>query len=346
MGLHDEIFEQPEVIRRLLRGQRSQVQEAARLIRRHGIRYAFLAARGTSDNAGRYAGYLWGAHNSLAVALALPSLFTYYGTPPSLANSLVVSISQSGKSPDIISVLQEGRRQGVPTMAITNAPDSPLAKAADLVIDIMAGEEKAVAASKTYTAQLMAVAMISAALETDRPERWDDLEQAPEWMEAVLKLDDDLAIQAQRYRYMEQCVVIGRGFNYATAFEWSLKLKELTYTIADPYSSADFLHGPLALVTRGFPVLAVAPSGAVFETVRDLLVKLRDQFHAELVVISDEPEVLQFAQTPIPLPAGIPEWISPLITILPAQMFVYHLTRARGYSTETPRSIHKVTETN
>ena len=155
MGLHDEIFEQPEVIRRLLQGQRSQVQEAARLIRRHDIRYALLAARGTSDNAGRYAGYLWGAHNSLAVALALPSLFTYYGTPPSLANSLVVSISQSGKSPDIISVLQEGRRQGVPTMAITNAPDSPLAKAADLVIDIMAGEEKAECLLPVHEAQII-----------------------------------------------------------------------------------------------------------------------------------------------------------------------------------------------
>ena len=346
MGLHEEIFEQPAVVRRLLKGQRGQVEEAAKLIRGHDIRYAFLAARGTSDNAGRYAGYLWGAHNHLTVALAAPSLFTYYQAPPRLAGALVVGVSQSGRSPDIIAVLEEGRRQGAPSIAITNDPASPLAQAADLVIDIMAGEERAVAATKTYTAQLMAVAMLSAALEPDPQQFWEELERVPEWMEAVLKLDEALALQAQRYRYMEQCVVIGRGFNYASAFEWSLKLKELTYTVADPYSSADFLHGPLALVHQGFPVLAVAPSGRVLGSIQELLDKLQGQFHAELVAISDAAEVLSLAQTPIPLPAGIPEWISPLVAIIPGQLFAYHLTRARGYSTEAPRSIHKVTETN
>lgn len=346
MGLHTEIHEQPEGIRRLLTGQRQQVEAAAELIRRQVVHYAFLAARGTSDNAGRYAGYLWGAHNHLTVALALPSLFTFYETPPNLSNALAIGISQSGQSPDIVSVLQEARRQGCPAIAITNKPASPLAEAADLVIDLMAGEEKAVAATKTYTAQLMAVAMLSAALDPAHPERWDELARLPGWMEAALKLDESLAALAQRYRYMEQCVVIGRGFNYANAFEWSLKLKELTYTIADPYSSADFLHGPLALVHQGFPVFAIAPSGRVLGTVRALLEKLRTQFNAELVVISDDPGVLDLAQTPIPLQTGIPEWLSPLVSILPAQLFAYHLTRARGYSTEAPRSIHKVTETN
>ncbi len=346
MGLHDEIFEQPDVIRRLIQGQRARVEEAAALIRRHDIRYVFLAARGTSDNAGRYAGYLWGAHNHLTVALAAPSLFTFYQSPPRLANALVVGISQSGQSPDIVSVLEEGREQGAPCIAITNRPTSPLAQVADLVIDIMAGEEKAVAATKTYTAQLMAVAMLSAALDQEHPQHWEELSRVPAWMEVAFKLDDALAVQAQRYRYMEQCVVIGRGFNYANAFEWSLKLKELTYTVADPYSSADFLHGPLALVHQGFPVLAVAPSGAVLRSMQDLLEKLRDQFNAELVVISDADEVLRLAQTAIPLPPGIPEWVSPLISILPAQLFAYHLTRARGFSPEAPRSIHKVTETS
>ncbi len=346
MGLHDEIFEQPAVLRRLLTEQRDTVTRAAQFIRARRPGYAFVAARGTSDNAGRYAGYVWGAHNRMAVALASPSLFTFYQTPPQLNGALVLGISQSGQSPDIVSVLEEGRRQGSPCLAITNAPQSPLARAADFVVDILAGQEKAVAATKTYTAELMAVAMLSAALDEEHPQRWDELVRVPEWIEQTLQLDESLAVQAQRYRYMQQCVVLGRGYNYATAFEWSLKLKELTYTVAEPYSSADFLHGPIALVDAGFPVLAIAPSGRVLQPIEETLVALRKQHEAELVVVSDRPEVLALAQTPIPLPAGIPEWLSPLVAIVPAQLFACHLTRARGYSTESPRSIHKVTETN
>ncbi len=151
---------------------------------------------------------------------------------------------------------------------------------------------------------------------------------------------------AQRYRYMSHCVVLGRGFNYATAFEWALKLKELTYVVAEPYSSADFQHGPIAMVAGGFPVLAVAPNGKVRESMRDMLTRLRKQKEAELVAISDNAEVLKLAQSPIRLPPQIPEWLTPLICILPAQLFACHLTEVRGYDTEKPRSITKVTETH
>ena len=259
---------------------------------------------------------------------------------------MVVGVSQSGKSPDIVKVLEEGQRQGAPVIALTNNPSSPLAGAANLVLDLMAGDETAVAATKTYTAELMVIAMLSAALDSGHPERWDDLEQIPDWMEAVLKLDESLAVQAQRYREMEKCVAIGRGYNLATVLEWSLKLKELSYVVADAYSAANFQHGPLALIQPGFPVLSAAISGLALGSLQELLKKLRNQFQADLVTISDDPEILNLAQTPIPLPAGIPEWVSPLIAILPAQLFAYHLTRAKGYNTETPRSIHKVTETN
>ena len=161
MTLHSEIFEQPERLASLLEKQRPIGIEIAKAIRSRNIDFAFLAARGTSDNAGRYANYLWGAHNQLPLALATPSLFTYYQSPPRLQNALVVGVSQSGQSPDIVSVLEEGRKQNCLTLAITNIPDSPLAKAADFVLDIQAGPEKAVAATKTYTTELMAVAMLS-----------------------------------------------------------------------------------------------------------------------------------------------------------------------------------------
>ncbi|NJC98274.1 MAG: glucosamine--fructose-6-phosphate aminotransferase [Anaerolineales bacterium] len=345
MTLHSEIFEQPEKLSALLDEQKQTVTGIAKAIQSRNVQYAFLAARGTSDNAGRYANYLWGAHNQLPLALATPSLFTYYQSPPRLQNALVVGVSQSGQSPDIVSVLEEGRKQNCLTLAITNVPDSPLAKTADFVLDIQAGPEKAVAATKTYTTELMAIAMLSAAM-SNSDEQWRQLASVPEWARYVLKLDERIAQMTQRYRYMNQCVVLGRGFNYATAFEWALKLKELTYIIAEPYSSADFQHGPIAMVEGGFPVLAVAPNGKVHGSMTEMLTRLRKQHHAELVLISDDADALALAQSPIQLPPQIPEWLTPLVGIIPAQLFACHLTTVKGYDTEKPRSITKVTETH
>ncbi|HEX5809909.1 MAG TPA: SIS domain-containing protein [Anaerolineales bacterium] len=345
MTLHSEIFEQPVRLASLLRQQKQTVMAIADAIRARDVQYAFLAARGTSDNAGRYANYLWGAQNGLPLALAAPSLFTYYQSPPRLRGAFVIGVSQSGQSPDIVSVIEEGRKQGCLTLAITNIPDSPLGKAAELVLDIQAGDEKAVAATKTYTAELMAIAMLSAALRNSE-EAWKELDSVSRWAQQTLELDEHIAQMAQRYRYMSRCVVLGRGFNYSTAFEWALKMKELTYVIAEPYSSADFQHGPIAMVEDGFPVLAVAPNGKVQESMREILTLLRQQKKAELVVISDDTVTLSLAQSSIQLPPQIPEWLTPIVSIIPAQLFACHLTSVKGYDTESPRSITKVTETH
>jgi glutamine---fructose-6-phosphate transaminase (isomerizing) len=344
MSLYSEIIEQPERIKSLLVSQKKLVTQIAAAIQERGVQYVFLAARGTSDNAGRYANYLLGAMNGLPLALATPSLFTYYRRPPKLKNALVIGVSQSGKSPDIVSVLEEGKRQGCLTLAITNEPESPLATVSDFVLDIQAGPEKAVAATKTYTTELMTVAMLSAALSGGQ-KNWEDLGKVAGWMKNSLSQDKFISEAVQRYRYINQTVVLGRGFNYATAFEWALKLKELTYIIAEPYSSADFQHGPIAMVDTGFPVMAVAPRGKVFDSMLQMLRQLRNDFAAELVVISNDKRALSLAQAPIAIPADVPEWLSPLVSILPAQLFAYHLTAAKGYNTEQPRSIRKVTET-
>lgn len=344
MTLHAEILEQPICLGNLLAAQKTQVEEIARAIQRLDIQYVFLAARGTSDNAGRYANYLWGSRNRLPLALATPSLFTYYQQPPSLEGALVVGISQSGQSPDIVSVLTEARRQGRPTLAITNAPESPLAQAADFLLDIRAGEEKAVAATKTYTAELMAIAMLSAAM-TGLEDSWRELDQLPGWVDTALQGDGDIETIARRYQEMKQCVVLGRGYNYATAFEWALKLKELAYVAAEPYSPADFLHGPIAMVERGFPVMAVVSSGMVFGSLMELLARLKNENKAQLVIISNAASARDLAQAPIHIPEEVPEWLSPIVAIVPAQLFAYHLTRAKGYDTERPRGIQKVTET-
>ena len=344
MSLHAEILEQTAVWQQSYAQNLEVVQAIAQAVPLENIHHAFIAARGTSDNAARYASYLWGAQNHLPVTLATPSLFSLYQQPPRLRNALVIGISQSGESPDIVNVVAEGKRQGQPTLAITNEPNSPLAQTADFVINIQAGVETAVAATKTYTSQLLAIAMLSAAW-SQAQERFAAIEKLGEWGTAVLAHDEMIAQMAQRYRYMQQCVVLGRGYNYATAFEWSLKLKELTYVVAEPYSSADFRHGPIAIVERGFPVMAVAPAGPVLADMRSLLHKLSEEKQAELLIISNDAPTLALANSPIPLPADLPEWLSPLVSIIPAQLFAYHLTQVKGYNTEAPRGLNKVTKT-
>ncbi len=328
----------------MLAAQKGTAIRIAQAIQKRQVQYVFLAARGTSDNAGRYANYLLGARNSLPLALATPSLFTYYKQPPKLKGALVIGISQSGQSPDIVSVLAEARRQGCPTLTITNEVSSPLASVSDFILALGAGKEKAVAATKTYTGELMAIALLSTALRGEA-KAWEELERVADWMEAALEQDTRIAEAIQRYRYIDQTVVLGRGFNYATAFEWALKLKELSYINAEPYSSADFLHGPIAMLERGFPVMAVASRGKVLSPMVGMIRQLKRDFQAELVVISNDPKALALAGTPLPTPADVPEWLSPLVTILPAQLFTYHLTRAKGYDPDHPRSIQKVTET-
>lgn len=345
MSLISEIYEQPQRLEELITHQYLQIKQVAEVIKQKEIQMVLLAARGTSDNAGRYANYLLGNRNHLPVALAVPSLYTNYQTPPELNNTLVIGISQSGQSPDIVSVLQNGREQNCLCIAITNQPDSPLGNAADFILDLQAGPEHAVAATKTYTAELMILALLSTAMNDDKQSR-QEIDQVPNWIDQVLKQNDYIADAAKRYRYMQQCVVLGRGFNYSTAYEWALKLKELTYVSAEAYSSADFMHGPIAIIEGGFPVMAVVPHGKVFPSMLETLNLLKNQLKAELVVISNAKEALQLAEIPIKIPEDVPEWLSPIPSIVAGQLFTYHLTRIKGNDPENPRTIVKVTETH
>ncbi|MBC7228508.1 MAG: SIS domain-containing protein [Thermoflexales bacterium] len=341
--LEQEILEQPEVLGRLMEQEKGTVETIARAIRERQPRFAVLVARGSSDNAARYGQYLLGAVNGLPVALATPSLFTLYRRPPRLGDALVIAVSQSGQSPDIVAVVEEGRRQGALTLAVTNDPVSPLAQAAELLIPLHADAERSVAATKTYTASLFALGMLSAALAGDAG-MFAALQTVPEAIRQVTSSAPDICRASERYRYMEACVVVSRGYNYATAHEIALKLKELTYVLAEPYSSADFRHGPVALVEKGFPVIAIVPEGAVTAEMVDFLRRLRE-WEAELVVISAREEGLSLAQTPLPLPAGIPEWLSPMVAVVPGQLFALGLTQARGLNPDQPRGLQKVTRT-
>jgi glucosamine--fructose-6-phosphate aminotransferase (isomerizing) len=341
--LENEILEQPKVLQRLLEEEQTNIEQVADAIRERAPKFLVFAARGTSDNAARYGQYLFGTANSLPVALATPSLFTLYKQPPRMDGALVLGISQSGQSPDIVSVVEEGRRQGALTVAITNDTHSSLANIAEHTICLLTGPERSIAATKTYTASLLALAMLSTALGGDSG-RFQALEAVPDLLSQVLTSAPDIIEGAERYRYAEACVVVSRGYNYATAYEIALKLKELTYILAEPYSSADFQHGPLALVERGFPVVAVVPKGEVAEELVELLKNLQEH-GAELVVISAQDDVLALAQTPLRLPAEVPEWLSPLVSVVPGQLFALGVTLAKGFDPDHPRGLRKVTLT-
>ncbi len=341
--LYREIYEQPAVLGRFLRQERATMQQLAQAVRARGVSHVVIAARGTSDNAARYAKYVLGAMNGLPVALAAPSLFSIYKRPPRFGKALVLGISQSGKSPDIVAVLAEARRQGAVTAVITNIPGSDLAQQGDFVIPLHAGEELAVAATKTYTSQLAAIALLGAAL-ADNDAMMSALQQIPDHMNQTLNAGSAIGRLVERYRYMRACVVIGRGYNYATAFELALKMKELTYTMVEPYSSADFMHGPLALVEQAFPAIVVAPSGVMLPEMQAFIQTLNER-GAEAIVISDNEQVLGMGRTPLRLETAVPEWLSPLTAILPGQMFAMHLAFTRGYDVDAPRGIKKVTET-
>ncbi|MDX1524497.1 MAG: SIS domain-containing protein [Anaerolineae bacterium] len=341
--LYQEIHEQPQVLSRLLENEQAIIQQLAAAVQEHHITHVVIAARGTSDNAGRYAQYLLGAVNGITVTLTTPSLFSIYKQPPRFGNALVLGISQSGKSPDIVAVLAEAQRQQALTAAITTFTDSDLAQQTDFVIDLNAGVERSIAATKTYTAELAAIALLSAQLAHD-DSMLATLAQIPDTVTTTLTIEPEIAHIAQRYRYMRDCVVIGRGYNYATAFELALKLKELTYTIAEPYSSADFMHGPLALIEYGFPAIVIAPSGVILPEMQNFIHTLK-QREAEVIAISDDPDTLKLARIPLTLPQSVPEWLSPIITIIPGQLFAMHLAHVRDYDPDHPRGLRKVTET-
>lgn len=341
--IRDEIGESADVVRRLASAGPAALEGFRGAAAKRHLSFALIAARGTSDHAATYAQYVLGARNRLPVGLAAPSLSTVYGTPPRLADALVIGVSQSGRSPDVVAVVEDARAQGALTLAITNDPASELARAAAFVLDLAAGPERAVAATKTYVAELAAVALLSAALGADGDVGASPLIRIADAIDAATAGEPDVAAVAADGG-PDRCVVLGRGFQYPTAREWSLKLKEVAGILADPYSAADFEHGPITLVGEGFPVLAVATTGRALPGVVALLERLAAT-GADLLIASDDRAVRGLGRHSIALPVGVPEWLAPIVAIVPAQLYAYHAALARGADPERPRHLQKVTLT-
>ena len=343
--LRDEILSQPEVAARFLAEAPDVIGPLAERLRTVDLEHVVIAARGTSDHAAIYAQYVLGIRHRLSVGLGTPSVVSLYGARPRLDRSLVIGISQSGASPDVVGVVAAGRAQGAPTVAITNDPSSPLAAAAETTIDLRAGPERAIAATKTYTTELLAVAALSVALSRD-PVDAGALAAVPDAMASVSGLEPEIIAMAADQAACDRLLVLARGYEYATAREWALKLKELATVFADPYSAADFEHGPLALLEPGVPTLAVVRAGPPRDELVRVLRRLHGDLDADLGVASDDAEALALARWPLRLPSGTPEWLGPIVSIIVGQLHALHLTRARGLDPEVPRNLSKVTRTH
>lgn len=340
--LENEIFEQPSAITRLLGEERDNIEAIAIRIRDYDPAFVVIAARGTSDNAARYAKYLMGIQARWPVLLATPSVHTLYDTAPKMNKALVIGISQSGQSEDVRQVLADANAQGALTLSITNDPASPLAQLTTHHINLRAGLEKSVAATKTYTTELTAVAWLTQAI-LQHETRLNQLHRLPGWMQQTLEETEDTSWM-QRYRYATHLAVLGRGYNYCTAFEISLKIKELCYITSEEYSEADFRHGPIAIVSDGFPVVMVAPTGKTLPLMTDLLAKLADK-GAERMVISNDEATRAAADYNLSFPSDVPEWLSPICAVLPGQVLAYRLAEIKGHNLDQPRGLNKVTNT-
>ena len=341
--LERELREQPEALARLLDRQYGYAEQIGELFRSSDAQYILIASRGSSSNAARYAQYLLGRANRVPVAFATPSLFTLYNQPPRLDGALVIGISQSGKSPDVVSVVEEARRQGRPTVAITNSPASPLGRAADGVLKLEAGDEHAVAATKTYVNSLGAVALIFAASTGDE-RALAELRAVPGQLAAQLDRSWADATAVDALRDVEGGTVIARGINYCTSFEVALKVRELSGLLFEAYSAADLMHGPVAAIAGGWPVVAVAPSGPALPELRTAIEAVAAR-GARLVAITDDDAVASAAEVVLPLLPGVPEWLSPLVAVVPGQVMAMRLATLRGVDLDNPLGLSKVTLT-
>jgi glucosamine--fructose-6-phosphate aminotransferase (isomerizing) len=335
-----EIAEQPAVLQRIIDEGAPRIRTIAAEIAARNPRFVLLTARGTSDNAALYAKYLVEVLLGKPAGLTSMSTTTAYDAKPDLTDCLVITVSQSGGSPDLVASTRAAREAGALTLAVTNNPDSPLAEVSEYHIDVLAGPEKALPATKTYTAELLCLYLFVEGLRGGDGRAAEGL---PELAEQVLARQGEVRKLAERYRFAQRLVVTSRGYSYPTAREAALKLMETTYIPASPFSGADLLHGPLAMVDNVSPVIAVVPDGRGGEALQPVLDRLRSR-GADLVVVGSQEQV-DAASAGFVLPSGVPEEVQPLLEVLPLQLLAYEVTIARGLDPDAPRALAKVTET-
>lgn len=337
-----EIAEQPAALARTIQAERVKISRLGRLLKSREIDLIVLVARGSSDNAALFGRYLLEITTGTPVSLSAPSVHTLYRATLNLRHALVIGVSQSGEGEDINLVLQNARNCGAFTVGITNEPSSSMVNLVDETLLMHGGRERSVAATKTFTGQMMLFYMLAAEL-ADRALDWS-YEDIPDFAARALEQQPAILELVQRYVFMENCVVVGRGLAYANAYELALKLMETCYVVAERFSSADFLHGPLAMVERHFPVILFAPPGVMLAGVKDLIKRLKE-LRADTLVLTSDLEAAGQCSRAIIMPREIDEFVAPIPYIIPGQLFAALLADAKGLDPDQPRSLSKVTRT-
>lgn len=347
----EEIRQQPDALARTLEGGLDAAADLARRFAANRPRMVVLVARGTSDNAAVFGRYLIEIATGIPVSLAAPSVVTLYHRAPDWNGALVVGLSQSGESTDTNAVMEDARRRGAITVAITNEPASSLARIAEFCLHARAGREESVAATKTYTCQLMALYLLAGALGAHIEQA--RLREIPGAVRAAIAMEDRVAAMAERYAFMTHAVTVGRGLNYANALEFGLKLMETCYVVAERFSAADLMHGPIAMVERAFPVFVFAPCGATWEPVSGVLDRVA-KLTAETLAISETANtqvagkaarVISVADIPRAAGDAPEDLYTPIPFIVPAQLFAARLAAIKGLDPDRPRTLQKVTQT-
>lgn len=336
----EEIAEQPAALERTIANERDKYTSLGTFLRGRRIDLIVIAARGSSDNASLFGRYLIEVTTGIPVSLSAPSVHTLYNAKLNLRRALVIGVSQSGEGNDINMVLESARSSGACTLAITNEADSTMARIADVTLLIHAGRERSVAATKTYTGQMLHFYMLANELAANKL----GIDRIPEFTSQALKLQNQIGELVNRYIFMENCVVVGRGMNYGNSYELALKLMETCYVVAERFSSADFFHGPLAIVERRFPVVLFGPLGVTQKSSIELLGRLHE-LNADCLAITNDPEIAKLSPNSLVLPSEIDEFLSPIPFIVPAQLFAALLSEAKGLDPDAPRSLSKVTKT-
>jgi glucosamine--fructose-6-phosphate aminotransferase (isomerizing) len=337
-----EIAEQPAALAQTIASERGKIERLGKFLKTRGIDLIVLVARGSSDNAALFGRYLLEITTGIPVSLSAPSVHTIYGAKLKLQNALVIGVSQSGEGEDINRVLEHSRKAGAYTVGVTNEPASSMSRLVDETLLMHGGRERSIAATKTYTGQMMLFYMLAASL-ADR-ELPFDYEVIPDLAARSLEQRPAILELVQRYVFMENCVVVGRGLAYANAYELALKLMETCYVVAERFSSADFFHGPVAMVERHFPVIVFAPAGAMLPGVKDLIRRL-SELRADTLAFTGDLEVAGSCTRAVILPREIDEFLAPIPYIIPGQLFAALLAEAKGLNPDSPRSLSKVTRT-
>jgi len=337
-----EIREQPQALLRLVE-QASVYEEAARAAVERGPHIVRLVGHGSSDNAASYGVYAFGIASGWTALRDSISLSVYYGAELELERSIVVALSQSGRTPDVVAYVQRARDQGALTIGITNEPESELAATADLTLPLVAGPERAVAASKTYVNELAALVLLASAVAGKTEEIVDQLGAAAESMaEALPRFEDAVASVAGAFAYVGRMYVTGRGIEFATAREIALKLTETCRIAAEPLTSTDLAHGPVAALDPLFPVWTIASNDEALPTIVEAARRAREA-GAMLVASGNAQSEIAGAAFRLPVPAAPSPLLAPLLSVVPGQLFAGALALAKGLDSDHPTGLTKVT---